>query len=178
MKPKLKQGLGQVYTGEGKGKTTAAMGLAARAVGQGLRVCILQFLKDKPSGEVSSARKLGVRLVRFPGAFCLGRRLSREEKSRLKAKMQQAFSLTEEIVESGQYDLVILDELNFVLYKRLIKVQDILRLIKSKPSYVELVLTGRYAPESVIRVAGLVTEMVEIKHPFRRGVKERKGIEY
>jgi len=92
--------------------------------------------------------------------------------------MQQAFSRTEKIVESGQYDLVILDELNFVLYKRLIRVKDILRLMKNKPSSLELVLTGRYAPKSLIRAADLVTEMVEVKHPFQQGIKAREGIEY
>ncbi|MCD5397359.1 cob(I)yrinic acid a,c-diamide adenosyltransferase [candidate division NPL-UPA2 bacterium] len=178
MKPKLERGLIQVYTGKGKGKTTAAMGLAARAVGQGLRVCFLQFLKDKPSGEVASTRKLGICLIRFPGTFCFGRRLSQEEKSKLKAEMQQAFFRTEEIVKSGRYDLVILDEINFVLYKRLIKVKDALQLIKNKPSSVELVLTGRYAPPDLIRAADLVTEMLEVKHPFQRGIKSRKGIEY
>ncbi len=179
MKPKLeKRGLVQVYTGNGKGKTTAALGLAVRAVGQGLRVCLLQFLKDLPSGEVISARRLGIRLIRFPGTFCCGRRLSREEKSQLKAEMQPAFSRTEKIVKSGRYDLVILDEINFVLYKRLIRVKDILQLMKNKPSHIELVLTGRYAPPSLIRTADLVTEMLEVKHPFQQGIKARKGIEY
>lgn len=178
MKLKLARGLVQVYTGNGKGKTTAAMGLAARAAGQGFRVCFLQLLKDELSGEVPSARKLGVRLIRFPGTLCFDRCLGPEEKLRLKVRMQQAFSRIEKIVKSGQYDLVILDEVNFVLYKRLLKVKDILRLIKNKPSSAELVLTGRHAPRSLIRVANLVTEMMEVKHPFQRGVKARKGIEY
>lgn len=178
MKPKLDRGLVQVYTGNGKGKTTAAMGLAARAVGQGFRVCFLQFLKDEASGEATSARKLGIRLIKFPGTFCFGRSLSREEKSKLKEQMQEAFSRTEKIVRSGQYDLVILDEINFVLHKRLIKVKDILRLMKNKPSHVELVLTGRYAPQSLIRAADLATEMLEVKHPFQQEIKSRKGIEY
>ena len=154
------------------------MGLAARAAGQGLRVCLFQFLKGKPAGEVLSARRLGIRLVRFPGTFCFGRRLSQEEKSKLKAEMQQALSQTEKIVGSGRYDLVILDELNFVLHEHLIKVKDILHLMKNKPSPVELVLTGRYAPQGLIRAADLVTEMIEVKHPFQRGIKSRKGIEY
>ncbi len=178
MKPRLDRGLVQVYTGEGKGKTTAALGLAARAVGQGLRVCFLQFLKDKSGGEALSARRLGIHLIRFPGTFCFGCRLSQEEKAELKVEIQQAFSRTEEIIESGRYDLVILDEINFVLYKRLIKVKDALRLIKNKPSPVELVLTGRYAPKSLIRAADLVTEMLEVKHPLQLGIKPRKGIEY
>jgi len=178
VKPRLEKGLVQVYTGNGKGKTTAAMGLAARAVGRGSRVCILQFLKSRPSGEVTSARKLGIRLIRFPGTLCFDRRLNREEMSVLKGQMQQAFSRTEKIVRKGQYDLVVLDEINFVLSQRLLKVKDLLLLIKNKPSSVELVLTGRYAPKSIIRAADLVTEMLEIKHPFQRGVKSRKGIEY
>lgn len=178
MKPRLERGLVQIYTGNGKGKTTAALGLATRAAGQGFHVCFLQFLKDLPSGEVISVRKLDMRLIRFPGTFCCGRRLSREDKSKLKDEMQEALSQTEKIVKSGRYNLVILDEINFVLYKRLIKVKDILHLIKNKPSHIELVLTGRYAPPSLIQAADLVTEMLEVKHPFQQGIKARKGIEY
>jgi len=178
VKPKLVKGLVQVYTGKGKGKTTAAMGLAVRAAGQGFRVCVIQFLKGTPSGELTSVRKLGIRLIRFPGTSCFGRPLHREEVSRLKEQMRQAFSRTEKIVMSRQYDLVILDEINFVLSKRLLKVKDLLHLMKNKPSPVELILTGRYAPQSLVRAADLVTEMLEVKHPFQQGVRARKGIEY
>ncbi len=177
-KPKLKKGLVQVYTGSGKGKTTAAFGLAMRARGQGLRVSIIQFLKGGPSGEIKEVGKLGIELIRFPGPFCPGCRLSREEKSRLRRRLQRAFTRAKEIVMGGRYDLVVLDELNFVLSEGLLRTQDVLDLLREKPAHVEVILTGRYAPKSIVRRADLVTEMVEVKHPFQQGVKARKGIEY
>lgn len=143
-----------------------------------MRVCIIQFLKDKPSGEVAQARKLGIKLIRFPGPSCPGCRLSREQKSRLKRRLQRAFSRAKETVMGGRYDLVVLDELNFVLSQGLLRTKDVLALLREKPAHVEVVLTGRYAPKSVVRRANLVTEMVEVKHPFQKGIKARKGIEY
>lgn len=177
-KPKLKKGLVQVYTGSGKGKTTAAFGLAMRARGQGLRVCLIQFLKNEPCGEMASLRKLGIRMIRFPCPFHLFDCLSKEDRRKLRDQVQQTFSQGRRIVREGQYDLVILDEINFVLHQRLIKTEEILRLMKAKPSQMELVLTGRHAPRRIIQKANLVTEMVEVKHPFRKGIKARKGIEY
>ncbi len=174
----LKKGLVQVYTGSGKGKTTAAFGLAMRARGQGLRVSIIQFLKGGQSGEVEEAGKLGVKLIKFPSPFCPDWRLNREEKLKLKAKLQRDFTRAKDMVMGGRYDLVILDELNFVLSRRLLMTKDVLALLREKPAHVEVVLTGRYAPKSIIRRGDLVTEMVEVKHPFQKGIKARKGIEY
>lgn len=178
MKGEPRKGLIQVYTGSGKGKTTAAFGLAMRARGQGLRVSIIQFLKGGPSGEIEEAGKLGIKLIRFPGSVSPGCCLNREEKLKLKARLQRDFSRAKEIVMGGRYDLVVLDELNFVLSQGLLMTKDVLALLREKPNHVEVVLTGRYAPKSIVRRADLVTEMVEVKHPFRQGLKARKGIEY
>lgn len=173
----LKRGLVQVYTGEGKGKTTAALGLAMRAAGHGLRVYIIQFMKGWPNyGELKSVGghpQITLRQFGRPGF------VDPEKPEPADVEMaQEALREARRVLVSGSYDLVILDEVNVALKWGLIELEDVLALIEEKPKHVELVLTGRYAPPEVIERADLVTEMREVKHPYRRGIKGREGIEY
>ncbi|MGV8123035.1 MAG: cob(I)yrinic acid a,c-diamide adenosyltransferase [Candidatus Xenobiia bacterium LiM19] len=171
------RGLVQVYTGNGKGKTTAAFGLSLRALGQGFKVCIVQFMKGNTTyGETQmSGRIEGITLFQF------GRADFVDPKNPLPVdyeEAQKALNKAREAFAGSRYDLVILDEVNVALHFKLISIEDVLSLVTAKPEAVELVLTGRYAPKEIIERADLVTEMKEIKHPFQIGVNARKGIEY
>lgn len=173
----LEQGLIQVYTGNGKGKTTAALGLALRAVGHGLKVCMVQFIKGGGAyGEHFAAEKLFPQLtIHQTGRdnWIFRDNLDPED-IRVAAG---ALDLAQLALRSGQYDLVILDEINGAAWFGLIDVEEILALMALKPANVELVLTGRSADERVIAGADLVTEMCEIKHYYATGVQARIGIE-
>jgi len=171
----LLRGYVHVYTGNGKGKTTAAFGLAMRAVGQGLRVAVVQFMKGIEYGEVIAARRLGIEVYQFGTKEFVDPKSPREIDIKL---ANDAIKKAEEIVFSRKYDLVILDEINVAMSFGLISVKRVIDLIEKKPENVELVLTGRYAPEEIVERADLVTEMREIKHYFRAGVTARKGIEF
>lgn len=175
--PKLEKGLVQVYTGDGKGKTSAAFGAALRAIGHGLKVYIIQFIKGGfDYGELHIVEKLpNLRLAAFGRGRFVTEVTPQEEDVNLAGK---AFDLAREVVQSGEYDIVILDEINVALNLKLVNIDEILQLMKDKPKHVELILTGRRAPRKVIEAADLVTEMKEIKHPFNQGAKPRKGIEY
>jgi cob(I)alamin adenosyltransferase len=175
--PKLEKGLVQVYTGDGKGKTSAAFGLALRAIGRGLKVYIIQFIKGGfDYGELYMVDKL---LNLELKAFGRGRFVMEKPPRRGDIKLaQKALQLAKEVVKSGKYDIVILDEINVVLNLRLINLEEILGLIKNRPKHVELVLTGRCAPDEIIEAADLVTEMKEVKHPYNKGFQARRGIEY
>jgi cob(I)alamin adenosyltransferase len=173
----LEQGLVQIYTGNGKGKTTAALGLALRAVGRGLRVCMIQFIKGSGQyGEHLAALKLAPLLVIHQTG-----RDGWIHKDNLDPEdiriARETLELAGKALTGGEYDLVILDEINGAAWFGLIAVDDILQLIKEKPADVELVLTGRSADERVIAAADLVTEMCEIKHYYQQGVQARMGIE-
>ncbi|MEI8355100.1 MAG: cob(I)yrinic acid a,c-diamide adenosyltransferase [Deltaproteobacteria bacterium] len=174
---KLEKGLVQVYTGNGKGKTTAALGLALRAVGRDLQVCMLQFLKGGgPYGEQMAARKLAPNFtILQTGTSDWCRRDNAAGVDRLLAR--EALSLAEKTLTEARYDLVILDEINNAVHYGLISVDDVLHLIAIKPDQVELVLTGRNADEKIITAADLVTEMREVKHYYKSGVTARIGIE-
>lgn len=174
---KLAQGCVQVYTGNCKGKTTAALGLALRAVGRGLKVIMIQFMKGGgPYGEHLAAARLAPELTIIP----TGREgwVNKDNPASEDVELAgQALALAREKLLSGDYDLVILDEVNGAAGFGLISVDDILALIASRPPAVELVLTGRNADPRVIAAADLVTEMVEIKHYYKAGVPARLGIE-
>ena len=172
-----RKGLIQVYTGNGKGKTTAALGLATRAQGQGLKVHIIFFMKGGyPYGERISLEQLpNVSYEIFGHEHFVDPKNVQEED---RAEARRALESARTAVTSGKYDLVILDEVNVATSWKLIKVEDILKLMQKKPPSVELVLTGRYADERLIDKADLVTEMTEIKHPYLQGIQARKGIEY
>jgi len=174
---KLEKGLVQVYTGNGKGKTTAAFGLALRAIGRGLKVYIIQFIKGGfDYGELYVIDKLPNLQLK---AFGRGKFITQKPPAQEDIKLaEEAFQLAKEVVERGQHDMVILDEINVALNLKLISLDEVLELIKNKPEHVELVLTGRNAPQKIIEAADLVTEMTEIKHPFNKGFQARKGIEY
>jgi len=174
---KKSKGLVQVFTGNGKGKTSAALGTVLRASGHGLRVYIVFFMKGKyPYGEFSTLSKLpNVDIASF-GLRCLIDPSNINPEEIEQAKL--ALSAARKAMLSGNYDIVVLDEVNVALHFKLIELDEVVRLIGDKPQNVELILTGRYADAKLIELADLVTEMVKLKHPYDKGVKARKGIEY
>jgi len=172
----LARGYIQVYTGNGKGKTTASLGLALRAVGRGLRVCFFQFIKGGGQyGEHLAAEKLAPLLT----VIQTGRPgwVNTKDITEDRRVAQEALTQAGQLLTSGDFDLFICDEINGAVSFGLIDVQQVLDLISSKPARVELVLTGRNAHEQVIAAADLVTEMCEIKHYYAAGVPARIGIE-
>jgi len=170
------KGFVQVYTGNGKGKTTAAFGLALRAEGAGLKVFIGQFVKGKTYNEnITITRNLKNITVKQYGLDCFIVKAPTDND--IKAA-RQGFEEMIKIIQNGKYDLVIMDEVNIALYYKLIKVDELIELIRNRPSHVELVLTGRYAPTEIIEAADLVTEMKEVKHYYQQGIEARNGIEY
>jgi cob(I)alamin adenosyltransferase len=174
---RLERGCVQVYTGNSKGKTTAALGLAFRAVGRGLKVVMIQFMKGGgPYGEHLAAARLAPDLTIIP----TGREgwVNKEDPAKEDIMLaKNALSLAREKLLSGEFDLVILDEVNGAIGFGLIPVSDVLELLSVRPAAVELVLTGRNADPKIIEAADLVTEMVEIKHYYKAGVPARLGIE-
>ena len=174
------KGLVIVYTGGGKGKTSAALGLVLRAVGYNHKVCMIQFVKGSwHYGELASAKRLApeFELITAGKGFVgiLDDKSPRED--HVKAA-NDTLEISKEKVMSGKFDVVILDEINYALQLKLLNLDDVIDLIKSKPSELDLVLTGNHATEEVIELADLVTEMKEIKHPFKSGIKAKKGIDF
>ena len=169
-----------VYTGKGKGKTTAALGIALRAAGYEKKICMIQFIKGSwHYGEMDSSKKLEPKFEMVAvGKGFVGIIDDNSPKEEHQKIAQEAIKISNEKIQSGDYDIVILDEINYAVNLELISVDDVLSLIKSKPKRVDLVLTGNYAKEEVIEAADLVTEMREIKHPFQRGIKAKKGIDF
>lgn len=176
----IRNGLTVVYTGDGKGKTTAALGTVIRAVGYGLRVFMLQFVKGSwHYGELDGAKLLAPYLTIEPmgkGFYKILDDKLPEAEHREAARLAANRALT--LLHSGEYDLVILDEINVAVMTGLLPVQKVLEIIDAKPANVHLILTGRGAPPEVIDRADLVTEMKEIKHPFQKGKLAQKGIDF
>ncbi len=171
------RGLVQVFTGDGKGKTTAALGTILRAAGHGLRVFVVFFLKGNyDRGEYDSLAKLPDVTVTGFGLRRLIDPAKVDPEDIRQAKL--ALEAAHEAAASGKYDLVVLDEVNVAVEYRLIELDDVIDLVKRKPESVELILTGRYADNRIIEIADLVTEMVNVKHPYEKGISARKGIEY
>lgn len=172
-----RKGLVEVFTGSGKGKTSAAMGVVLRALGHDLRIYIVFFMKGKfPYGEQKTLAKFpNVNFTVFGSLDFVNPRNVREEDKKEAAKALQA---GREAMLSGEYDLVVLDEVNVAVAWGLIGVEELIKLIEDKPEPVELILTGRYADPRVVKQADLVTEMVAIKHPFDDGIKARAGFDY
>lgn len=174
----LSKGLVQIYTGEGKGKTTAALGLAIRAVGHGFRVYIIQFMKGRGGyGELEGLKRLQpeCQIEHFGAQGWVHKGENIEEHVQ---EARKAFMRAQEIIISGEWDIVILDEILNALWFDLIPESEVLRLLSKKPPHVELVLTGRNASQALIESADLVSEMVQRKHPFELGIMARLGIEY
>ncbi len=172
----MEQGLIQVYTGEGKGKTTAALGLAVRALGQGLRVLLVRFLKtdDPASGEVLLLRKLdGIEIVTAGVGGIRSR--ARDE---LRASSERAFAEMRARLAEKSFDLVILDEINGVLHRGYLPPADVLAFLDRRPAGTELILTGRNASPEILERADLVSRIEAVRHPLQRGVVARKGIEF
>jgi cob(I)alamin adenosyltransferase len=171
----VRRGLLLVNTGNGKGKSTAAFGIAFRAIGHGLRVSILQFIKGKwKTGELESARRIGLEIIPTGKGFTWESKNLEEDK----ALMCEAWSMASKKILSGQYDLIILDELNYVLGYGYLPADEVIRCLQKRPAHVHVVLTGRNAPDEIISIADCVTEMREIKHPYRNGIPAQKGIDY
>lgn len=174
-----RKGLVIVYTGNGKGKTTAALGTAVRAIGYGWRVLMIQFIKgDWMSGELEGykrfaphfeLKRMGKGFVRIMG-----------DKRPIEEHIQAAESALKYAQENlnNEYDIIILDEINVAIKEGLLNVQDVVKMIHAKPAYLTMILTGRNAPPEIIELADLVTEMVEIKHPFKKGIMAQPGIDY
>jgi cob(I)alamin adenosyltransferase len=175
--PKKWHGYIQVYTGNGKGKTTAAIGLAVRAAGYGYCTYIGQFLKGRKYGELNSLAELSSRIVIKQFGRNAFIHVDKNPEPEDIAKAMDGLESCRAAMLSGQYRLVILDEINVAVYFNLIEEATVLKLMEDKPGNVELVLTGRYAPESFIHRADLVTEMKEIKHYYARQISARDGIE-
>ena len=169
------KGYVQVYTGNGKGKTTAALGLALRAAGAGLRVFVAQFVKGNESSEIKALRRFeDLITVRQFGTsrFIVG--APDDEDIRV---AQQGWEELKKVIAAGAYDVVVLDELNIAIYYKLISSDELVELIESRPEHLELIITGRHAHEKILARADLVTEMREVKHYYTAGVQAREGIE-
>ncbi len=179
MSPKLDRGLVEVYTGNGKGKTSAALGLAIRAIGRGFKVCFVCWFKKNVSGECLSAKKyLQGKLVIYqagrPGFIWVDTKPLPKDYELAKS----AFELAKKVIQSEEFDIVVLDEINPAMDLGLISVDEVLKLIRNKPSNIELVFTGRNAPKEIIEIADLVTDMAEVKHWYNKGISGRLGIEF
>jgi len=175
-KIKSELGLVQIYTGNGKGKTTASLGLALRAMGNGLRVGMIQFMKHELSGgeyEMSKILDNFTLISRGPKHLLDPNGLT--EHDRMVA--YEALETAEEMIYSEKYDLFIMDEVNTAMGWKLIDPKDVIKMLNNRPANIEIVMTGRYVPDEIIEYADLVTEMKMIKHPFSKGIGARKGIE-
>lgn len=168
------KGLIQIYTGDGKGKTTAALGLALRASGRDFRVIVIQFMKGTTSGELLAVSK-------HPAFEIIQTSIGNsfdKPAEQLRTEAQHTIAYSEEKMLSGKYDLIVLDEIFTAINRELISTEQVLDLLAKKPEQVELILTGRKAPTEIVKRADLVTEMLMIKHPYTQGIPARQGIEY
>ena len=175
MKKKSQKGYIQIYTGDGKGKTTAALGLALRAAGHGKKTYIAQFMKGQSYGELKSIQRIDeITIAQFgKDTFIHINQATAQDIQMARDGLDQAT----QAMNSGDYQIIILDEINMAVYFKLLTVDEVLEFIKQKPVEIELILTGRRAPEQFIKIADLVTEMKEVKHYYQAGVESRDGIE-
>ncbi len=175
-KPKKPKSLVLVNTGDGKGKTTAALGVMFRAWGRGLRVCMLQFIKTATSnyGEHRAAKKLGIEIMPLGGGFTwLSKDIERD-----KALARELWERARERIASGDYDLVVLDEFTYPLIYGWLPLDDVINALRRRPEHVSVIITGRDAPAALIDFADTVTEMREVKHPYQKGITALAGIDY
>ena len=180
LEPKERVGLIVVITGHGKGKTTSALGIALRAVGYGMKVCIIEFIKgDMYSGEIDGIKRLSPNVeLHLKGKGFYGIRGDPYPYKEHRANAQDALKLAKEKMLSEKFDILILDEINNAIQLKLVDLPQVLELIENKPLLMHLILTGRGAHPEVIKRAHTVTEMKEIKHAFRQGIEPQKGIDY
>ncbi|MEQ8191309.1 MAG: cob(I)yrinic acid a,c-diamide adenosyltransferase [Candidatus Eremiobacterota bacterium] len=179
MKKQLSSGLVQIYTGDGKGKTTAALGQALRAAGHGFNVRFIQFLKCLDSGELHSAEKLHPSFIiyRFESQKKFFWTMNDEEKKELKKEISLAMDFARKTIINEECNILVMDEILGALHNKLVSMEEIKELIERKPYHMELILTGRNAPEELVSMADLVTEMKKIKHPMDNNIASREGIE-
>ncbi|WP_291582768.1 cob(I)yrinic acid a,c-diamide adenosyltransferase [Clostridium sp. UBA6640] len=177
---KLKEGYIQIYTGNGKGKTTAAVGLATRAAGNEFKVTMVQFLKSGSTGELESAKKLSphFNIYRFEKPRGFFWTLNDDQKAELKEEIQEAYRFCLKVMADKQCDILIMDEIMGALGNELVSEEQLLELMDKKPKDMELIMTGRNVPERIMEKANLVTEMKDVKHYFNEGVPARKGVEF
>lgn len=168
------KGMIHLYTGNGKGKTTAAFGLAVRALMSGKKVAVLQFVKDMAYSETKLSDLIPGLYIKQLGNGCIFNREITDEDLQ---KAEEGLEVVQNILKSNKYDLVILDEICIALHLKLLKIADVLALLQSKPEETELILTGRYAPKELYQASDLVTEMKEIKHYYQQGITSRKGFD-
>lgn len=173
----MRKGLLIVFTGNGKGKTTAALGMALRAAGHGMRVLILQFLKGTwPYGELKALERFAEVKIKPLGSGFTWKKESLDEDREL---ARLGWEEASDEIRGAEYDLIILDELNYVLSYGLLPLDAVLQVLSSRPAELHVVVTGRNAPEELVQLADLVTEMRQIKHPYQeKGIKAQKGVEY
>ena len=173
---KLDRGLVHVYTGNGKGKTTAAIGLGIRATGENLKVYMIQFMKGRRYSEIDAIEKINnFSVIQFGRDEFVNKKNPEQIDIDLARK---GFEHAKEILLKNKYDVVILDEINVAIDYNLVPLDEVIKLIENKPKNIELILTGRYANPQIIMRADLVSEILEIKHPYHNGVQSRKGIDW
>jgi cob(I)alamin adenosyltransferase len=174
-----RQGLILVNTGNGKGKTTAALGLGLRAWGQGFKVLVVQFIKGNwKYGELQAAKALGPNFVIRQMGEGFVRKATDDDKEAHRLAAEEALQQARQEIASKQWDMIILDEINYAIKFGILSLEAVLELLEAKPEALHLVLTGRDARPEIIDKADLVTEMKEIKHPYKKGIKAQKGIEF
>jgi len=176
----MNKGLIQVYTGNGKGKTTASIGTAIRAAGHGLNTIIFLFFKSSNTGEFNALKKFKDQIIIN---FCSSqekfiRDMNESEKKILKDETIAAFNIAKALINNKKADIFIFDEISYALINNFISPDNLLTLLKNKPENIEIILTGRDMPEEIIQTADLVTEMKKIKHPFDKGIQSRRGFDY
>ena len=173
-------GLTIVYTGNGKGKTTAALGIVLRAAGYEKKICMIQFIKGSwHYGEMISSKKLEPEFEMIAiGKGFVGIIDDKNPREAHEKIAEEAIKISKQKIQSGKYDIIILDEVNYAVNLGLVTLEDVLDLIRTKPPNLDLILTGNYAKKEIIDLADLVTEMKEIKHPFKFGKKAKKGIDF
>jgi cob(I)alamin adenosyltransferase len=177
--PQLPKGYVQVYTGDGKGKTTAALGLALRATGHGMRTYIGQFMKGQHYGELDALRDHPLITVeQYGDVRCIRREeVTPEHVAQARRGLERARQAMLGLSPGGRYDVVVLDEVNVSIWFGLLTVEEVLAFLDERPAHVEVILTGRRAPQELVERADLVTEMRQVKHYYQQGVAARKGIE-
>lgn len=170
-------GLIQVYTGSGKGKTTASLGLTLRASGHGFKVCMIQFMKQcADASELKAAKFIpGFKVVQVGRAGLVDLKNPEEQDYSL---ARSGWALAKKTIDSGDFDIVILDEINVAMACGLVDIARVVKFLTGEKRNVEVVLTGRYAPKEIIAIANLVTDLQEVKHPYQQGIDSRQGIDY